>query len=115
MSPWAFAQVIEHDDEEAHASFSPLSTGASLRSFPGTPLAAPCSEDSSGERVEALGSSQGTSSHTPLCASQCITAVPADAFRACTQPMQASFAYPLVTPSACSACQPRAFPVSLTG
>ena len=36
----ACMQVIEHDDEEAHASFSPLSTGASLRSFQGTPLAA---------------------------------------------------------------------------
>ena len=33
-------QVIEHDDEETHASFSPLSTGASLRSLQGIPLAA---------------------------------------------------------------------------
>lgn len=31
-------QVIEHDDEETHASFSPLSTGASLRSFTGLPF-----------------------------------------------------------------------------
>ena len=33
-------QVIEHDDEETHASFSPLSAGASLRSLQGIPLAA---------------------------------------------------------------------------
>ena len=38
-------QVIEHDDEETHASFSPLSTGASLRSFTGLPFDAVRSED----------------------------------------------------------------------
>ena len=38
-------QVIEHDDEETHASFSPLSTGASLRSFTGLPFDAVRSEE----------------------------------------------------------------------
>ncbi len=38
-------QVIEHDDEETHAIFSPLSTGASLRSFTGLPSDAARSED----------------------------------------------------------------------
>ncbi len=50
-------QVIEHDDEETHASFSPLSTGASLRSFPGTPFAARYSDDLSTYSGEARGDS----------------------------------------------------------
>lgn len=66
LSQRACAQVIEHDDEETHASFSPLSTGVSLRSFPGTPSAALCSNEfSEPPSTNALGSSQGTSFPTP--------------------------------------------------
>lgn len=52
----ACMQVIEHDDEETHASFSPLSTGASLRSFPGTPFAAARNEEFCSPSREVLGS-----------------------------------------------------------
>ena len=51
-------QVIEHDDEETHASFSPLSTGVSLRSFSGTPSAAEGSTAFSPPSPD-LGYSQG--------------------------------------------------------
>ena len=60
MSQRKCTQVIEHDDEETHASFSPLSTGASLRSFPGTPLAALRCDDFCPPCTGALGSSEGT-------------------------------------------------------
>ena len=53
-------QVIEHDDEETHASFSPLSTGASLRSLQGIPLAAAGEEPfCTGDRDAPLAKQQG--------------------------------------------------------
>ena len=61
----ACMQVIEHGDEETHASFSPLSTGASLRSFPGTPLAAQCCDTFYPVSADALALSQGTSPPSP--------------------------------------------------
>ncbi|CAL5225588.1 g8436 [Coccomyxa viridis] len=54
----AAVKVIEHDDEETHASFSPLSTGASLRSFSGTPLAAHGSDAFSPPSLDILDYSQ---------------------------------------------------------